>query len=97
MRTILLVFAALSLLAGPALAHERIPTHEATGIADLYVPDQGDINGFATGANAHDVTIYQETNGCDGLQTDADDLRDDHCALDTPTDERVASLEGPGL
>jgi len=97
MRSILLAFAALALVAGPALAHDRVHTKDVTGIADLYVPDQDDAYGFVTGEIGHDMTIYQETNGCDGLQTDQEDLRADHCALDAPTDEAVATLEGTGL
>lgn len=74
-------------LAGTALAHVQLDTPNGK---TFYAPDQGDATNFALGGN-HDMTFYQETNGCPGLQTEPSDC--DGSGRELPADASLVSLE----
>lgn len=63
------------LLAGVASAHLTVDL-SMTNEGSLYVPDHVDILGAATGGES-DLRVYQEYNGCPGLQKEPVDCMGD--------------------
>lgn len=82
------VLGALALFASTAVAHVTVDLTAADG-SIYYVPDQGDAAGFAT--HGDDFHVYEESNGCDGLQEEpVDCLGAD--GIDEPADSIVLDL-----
>lgn len=75
------------LFAGLAAAHYTVDLTNA-GSSTYYVPDEGDALGFA--AHGDDFHVYEESNGCDGLQEEPVDCTGDE-ALE-PADSIVLDL-----
>lgn len=61
-------------VAGVATAHLTVDLTPA-GQGTYYVPDEGDAVGFA--AHGDDFHVYEESNGCPGLQEEPVDCRGD--------------------
>ena len=81
------VLGALALFAGTAVAHITVDLTAADqGI--YYVPDEGDALGFA--AHGDDFHVYEESNGCDGLQEEPVDCTGDETP--EPADTIVLDL-----
>ena len=62
------------LVAGLATAHYDLDL-SAAGSGTYYVPDEGDAVGFA--AHGDDFHVYEESNGCAGLQEEPVDCSGD--------------------
>jgi hypothetical protein len=82
------VLGALALFASTAVAHVTVDLTAADG-SIYYVPDDGDAVGAATGGPS-DLTIYEESNGCEDLQTQPVDCMGDE-ELE-PADTTVLAL-----
>lgn len=73
--TISLAAIASFLFLGLAGAHTDIDLTPAGG-SIYYLPDDGDLAGAATGG-PNDLNVYEESNGCEGLQTEPVDCLGD--------------------